>query len=643
MAGMVTSGILFAINTTGGGKAKRQFMAVAAGMAIAGKAAVSFMKDAQSLHQTFIQLSDGHRMELAELEKLNKGIIDTGATMKMFATLNKAGMTETGDLMKAMTKIVIDEGQKMGKTAEEITQDFVELGVGISKGSGRSLKKLGIDLQETEDLLLMQEEALWKVQDRAEGLTIELKTLSEQTFAAKNSWDTYTQLLFGSVTSKGALTNVIEGLDDASEAMILAGENTEELKKAQVVGALAGYRWGAQVMGNTALTDAYNEKIEVLIGSMRRLAKLNATTEKFISGVSLAGGGYAETAEVDPFDPFFEEGGTSTDLGAIADLGETSKARTKAAAKKDPSGGGAKAAPALVGAELWQAELDAAERSKQLAFDKHIWLIENNQEYHDEIERQQIAAGTKLGEQIMAERKEMYTTEKSAFELSQEEKWAVELEANEQEKLLSVEHHEWLMLNDAYYAEQQAEIQADVDAKELAALKQKNQLKYDAAMYGANMISGMMKNMSSLMQSENKKQFEVGKKFAYASAVMDTARGAASAIAGGVKAYGIPWGLVAGLGAAATVAVAGGIQIDTIKKQKFGTSGGGVSAGAVGSGGGGYLGGGGNYAAGGAGAGTVTHNFTFILGEEEFHSAVIAANDKASQKGDPAFAQEDAA
>jgi len=625
----ITSGILFAINTTGGGKAKLQFAAIAAAVGLAAKAVVSFAKDAQSLHQTFIQLSDAERLQLTELEKLNKGIIDTGATMKMFATLNKAGMEDGGVLMKAMSKIVIDEGQKMGKTAKEITDDFVQLGEGIAKGSGRALKKFGIDLQETEDLLLMQEEALWKVQDRAEGLTVELKTLSEQTFAAKNSWDTYTQLLFGSVTAKGALTSVIDGLDVASEAMILAGESTEELKKAQVIGALAGYRWASQIANDTVLTEAYDKKINMLIGSMRRLAKLNATTEKFTAGVSLAGGGYAETAEVEAFDPFE---GESVDTGKIADLGELSKARTKAAAKKTPRGGG-RAAQAT-GTDLFSdAEMRAAEAtwkfneamtvSTELITERNVALQEvaltQEQQWEMDLQIQENA-------RLVEEERQQFLVDRAGGEQAyNEQKWAAQLEANEQERLLTAEHHQWLLANSEEYQRQ-----------DLAMRKQK-------ALYGINMMSGMAKNMSSLMQSENKKQFEVGKKFAYASAVMDTARGAASAIAGGIQTFGIPWGLVAGLAAAATVAVAGGIQIATIKKQKFGTSGGGVSAGAVGSGGGGYLGGGGNYAAGGAGAGTQPVNVTVILGEEEFHGWSIAANDKASQKGDPAFATEDAA
>ena len=124
---MVTSGILFAINTTGGGKAKMQFAAIAAAVGLAAKAFVSFAKDAQSLHQTFIQLSDANRLQLSELERLNKGIIDTGATMKMFATLNKAGMKDNAALMTAMTKIVIDEARRWGRPPKKSRRISISL------------------------------------------------------------------------------------------------------------------------------------------------------------------------------------------------------------------------------------------------------------------------------------------------------------------------------------------------------------------------------------------------------------------------------------------------------------------------------------------------------------------------------------
>ena len=607
MAGMVTSGILFAINTTGGGKSKLQFMAVAAAVGMAAKAFVSFAKDAQSLHQTFIQLSDANRQELAELEMLNKGIIDTGATMKMFATLNKAGMTDTGDLMKAMTKIVIDEGQKVGKTAEQITADFTQLGEGIAKGSGRQLKKLGIDLQETEDLLLMQEEALWKVQDRAEGLNVELRTLSEQTFATKNSWDTYTQLLWGSIGKSGVIGQLNEGLDASSEALILAGESTDKLAQADYIARLAGESLKYNLIGKGDAADQLDTKIQKLLKSMRAVAQVDATISKFTAGVS-EGGKYIETAELAPFDPF---AGESVDLGLVGDQGAASLAATKAAARPDRGGGGGRAA-AATGADMFTAaEMRAAEAEYKL---------------------QEAMTVTSVA---FEERDNILQAEAA----TQEMKWQLELETKEQEKLLSVEHHEWLLMNSEEYAAKQAEIDRGLAAEQVRIHQQAEKQKYDTAMYGANLMSGMAKNMSSLMQSDNKKQFEVGKKFAYASAVMDTAMGAASAIAGGIKTFGIPWGLVAGLAAAGTVAVAGGVQIATIKRQKFGASGGGVSSGAVGSGGGGYLGGGGNYAAGGAG-GSSTTNITVILGEEEFHGWSVAANEKASQAGKPAFAQE---
>jgi hypothetical protein len=618
MAGVVTSGILFAINTTGGGKAKLQFMAVAAGVAIAAKAFVSFTKDAQSLHQTFIQLSDANRMELAELEKLNKGIIDTGATMKMFATLNKAGMEETGDLMKAMTKIVIDEGQKTGKTAQQITEDFIQLGEGIAKGSGRALKKFGVDLQETEDLLLMQEEALWKVQDRAAGITIELKTLSEQTFAAKNSWDTYTQLLWGSIGKKGAVTGVITALDDASEAMILAGENTRLLAQADYIAALAGERFRLSLFGQTEQAARYNTVINGLLESMRRVAEIDATVEKFAAGVSLAGGGFAETAM--PWED------VSVDIGAFAEQKTKAKSFQEAAKKKPRRGGGGKRDPGFDEGRMNFAEIDVALTAQEYLLGKAV--KETNVAF---FERQDIY------EDLITTQDEKWQKERDINEASRqleiehrewsaqfrEEDWQRDLEAKEAAQQLEIEHHEWLLLNSEQYAAKQAEIDRQ------------------AAQARLSQFAAAFTNLSSLMQAKNRTAFYIGKAAAYASTVIKTAQASMNAFEGMTRVIPGPAGLIAGGVAAGAATAAGAIQLATIRRQEFGSAGGGVSSGAVGTSGGGYLGGGGGYAAG-AGTAQTTH-VTVILGEEEFHGWTIDANKKASQSGKPAFATEEAA
>ena len=91
--------------------------------------------------------------------------------------------------------------------------------------------------------------------------------------------------------------------------------------------------------------------------------------------------------------------------------------------------------------------------------------------------------------------------------------------------------------------------------------------------------SGVLGNLSTLMQSENKKQFEIGKKAAIAQAVIDTISSAQAAF--GAMA-GIPYvGPALGAAAAAAAIVAGMARVQQIKSTQFG---GGASVSASGGG-----------------------------------------------------------
>lgn len=91
--------------------------------------------------------------------------------------------------------------------------------------------------------------------------------------------------------------------------------------------------------------------------------------------------------------------------------------------------------------------------------------------------------------------------------------------------------------------------------------------------------SGMAANMSSLMQSDSKRQFDIGKKFALANALIKGYEAIQGAYAAGAKIGG-PW---LGAAYAATAAVATKVNIDAIRNQQFG--GGSGAAGASASGG----------------------------------------------------------
>jgi len=107
---------------------------------------------------------------------------------------------------------------------------------------------------------------------------------------------------------------------------------------------------------------------------------------------------------------------------------------------------------------------------------------------------------------------------------------------------------------------------------ETAAEKTKAALELKAAKDKINVAKGLTGNLATLMASSSKKEFEVGKKFALANALVKGYEAITSSYAAGAKVGG-PY-----LGAlyAATAAIATKVQIDNIKNQSF-AGGGGVS------------------------------------------------------------------
>lgn len=86
--------------------------------------------------------------------------------------------------------------------------------------------------------------------------------------------------------------------------------------------------------------------------------------------------------------------------------------------------------------------------------------------------------------------------------------------------------------------------------------------------------------LSALMNTENRKLFEIGKAAAVANSIVSTLEGAQSAFTGTVKALGGgPWAIAAGAVAAAAVAAAGYARVQAITSTTMGSSGAGVASG----------------------------------------------------------------
>lgn len=116
------------------------------------------------------------------------------------------------------------------------------------------------------------------------------------------------------------------------------------------------------------------------------------------------------------------------------------------------------------------------------------------------------------------------------------------------------------------------EMEEAASAKQLKLEKVQLKAKFDIA-------KGITSNLSTLMASSSKKEFEVGKKFAVASALISGYQAVVGAYAAGAKIGG-PY---LGAAYAVTAGYATKVQIDNIKKQQFGGGGGlSVSGGAGG-------------------------------------------------------------
>lgn len=150
------------------------------------------------------------------------------------------------------------------------------------------------------------------------------------------------------------------------------------------------------------------------------------------------------------------------------------------------------------------------------------------------------------------------------------------LEADYQAKLIALDNFYMTseMTEDGYrLRKEQLEQQHQAKLKDITDRGKSAQQKlWESGMNGRlEVTSQVLGNLSTLMQSENKKQFEIGKKAAIAQAVVDTYLAAQKSF---TALAGIPI-VGPGLGAAAAaIAVAAGmVRVNAIKSQQFGGSG----------------------------------------------------------------------
>ncbi|UOF83023.1 tail length tape measure protein [Caudoviricetes sp.] len=125
---------------------------------------------------------------------------------------------------------------------------------------------------------------------------------------------------------------------------------------------------------------------------------------------------------------------------------------------------------------------------------------------------------------------------------------------------------------------------ADIDQESADARANIEQQRMDAAL---NLTGKALGDLATLMESGNKKAFEVGKAAAIAQTIISTWQGAQAAFTGMVSTIPGPAGIAAGVAAASAAVVAGMVRVQNISQTKFGGGGGGSAGGGSAGGGGG--------------------------------------------------------
>ena len=135
------------------------------------------------------------RNEIAidELERRTYGMIDTLEELYQAGKLAEAGVKVTEEQLAILGVAAVNFAKSTG---EDATQAFVRLTDSIAKGSTRALKEFGVDLENTEDLVLAQQEAVQKLTEKFGGMTTKIETSTEAMFALQNNVGTLAGLLW---------------------------------------------------------------------------------------------------------------------------------------------------------------------------------------------------------------------------------------------------------------------------------------------------------------------------------------------------------------------------------------------------------------------------------------------------------------
>ena len=263
----VERNIIFKIGSSGAAGTVAAFAAVGASILATGKKFKEGIVEAEK----FGQIIRRNKIDMSLFNSATKGLIGTTESYIGANKLAAAGAKFTAQNLADIGKLSIENARAMGMSA---TQAFEHFTTAVSKGSSRAFRAIGIDLENTEDLVLAQAEALEKISAKYGGLNIEVETATERFYRFENAVGTVqNQLTLGALESFGDALGDVNGI--FGDLIKSVEEFSDDIAVSN--GALAkwvmsadGAKWAAQMLGNQIadtlipFTNRFSDNIKTL-------------------------------------------------------------------------------------------------------------------------------------------------------------------------------------------------------------------------------------------------------------------------------------------------------------------------------------------------------------------------------------------
>ena len=568
--GAITKDVIFRVGSAGTSTTATKFKklslaigAVTIVIALVAKAITKLVNDSQALDLAM----DKNTINMGRFNAETAGLIDTLSAYQNANKLTAAGMKITEDQMAAIGKAAIKLSKDTGITA---TQAYENLTKSISMGSSRALKALGIDLDNTEDLVLAQAEAIDKITKGYLNYKVKIDTAKEATFAFGNSVDTIAQVHTAAVIDLMAETfgelvlSIDSGVESLAEFETLMVETNgqyslwllshEGLMQQLELGVATLLGWEDGIRSANFAIDEQVDKMKTLATLEQELQRLQNQRQAEQAALLTAGELTKELLLLDTALEKLSDTSTKNIEGQRQIIGLYKQLKTTVAAVSTKTD-----LDATRFLEKFRDKFIVAEEAVSRA-DKKFKESLLESAFGDEAKKREeerlIFTGTEIEETTSAERA-AFEESKVALQVSVEEKLFHLRRKAEEDELKAVEKAE----RDRAKAGERA-LKEQEKALEKS-LKRKEKMQREQLNAGLTALS----NIGVLMESENRAAFIVGKTAAISEATISTALGAQHAFTSLAR---IPYvGVPLGIAAAGAAVIAGAVRIKQIAATTF--------------------------------------------------------------------------